>query len=118
MSAYSLVVKIMSGPDDGQKLYLDQDHGDGYISPDGSWSLVLGRREESDVSIPFDTQVSRQHAMLRVTPDGELWLVDAGSLNGTFVEKCRVERPQSVQRGHLIRLGRTWLRIEREAGEE
>lgn len=117
MKTRSLVIMFMSGPDDGQKIFLSQEHGNGCINTDGTWSLVFGRREECDVSIPFDTQVSRQHAMLRVTKDGVCWLVDSGSLNGTFVGKARIEQPEMIERGQLFRLGRTWLRIQPEGDE-
>jgi adenylate cyclase len=117
MAGDEVVIMIMSGPDDGQKIYLSRQHGDGYVSADGNWSLVLGRREECDISIPFDTQVSRQHAALRMTPDGEWWLVDVGSLNGTFLEKARIDKPTLIERGQLFRIGRTWLRIQPETGK-
>lgn len=117
MSVTSLIIMIMSGPDDGQQIYLNQEHGDGERGEDGAWVLSFGRREECDVSIPFDTQVSRRHALLRVMPDGQLRLEDLGSLNGTFVEKTRIEAPTVVERGHLFRLGRTWMRIQPEGSE-
>jgi pSer/pThr/pTyr-binding forkhead associated (FHA) protein len=118
MTNYNLVIMIMSGPDDGQRIYLSQHNGNGLVEVDGTWSLVLGRREECDVSIPFDTQVSRQHARLQMTPHGELWLTDTGSLNGTFVDKTRIEEPTLLERGQLFRLGRTWLRVQPETDEE
>lgn len=117
MTRDSLAIMIMSGPDDGQTLYLGREFGDGEMGPDGVWSVVLGRREECDVGIPFDTQVSRQHAILRLTPENEIWLEDAGSLNGTFVGKERVEGPTQILPGQLFRLGRTWLRVQPEVGE-
>jgi pSer/pThr/pTyr-binding forkhead associated (FHA) protein len=105
---------IMSGPDDGQLLYLNREYGDGETGVDGVWSLVIGRKEECDISTPFDTQVSRQHAILRLTPEGEIWLEDGGSLNGTFVGKTRIDSPTRIAPGELFRLGRTWLRIQPE----
>lgn len=117
MNGAALVIMIMSGPDDGQKIYLSQEHGDGQIDADGAWLLALGRREECDVSIPFDTQVSRHHATLRIALDGTLWLVDAASLNGTYVGNARIEQPARLQRGQLFRLGRTWMRVQPETGE-
>jgi pSer/pThr/pTyr-binding forkhead associated (FHA) protein len=117
MQPKTLVIMFMSGCDDGQKVYLSQEHGDGSVDANGTWSLVFGRREECDVSIPFDTQVSRQHAVLRVARDGRFWLVDEDSLNGTYVGKTRIEEPTAVERGQLFRLGRTWLRIQEEADE-
>jgi len=117
MNNARLVVMIMSGPDDGQKIYLSREHGDGQVEADGTWTLTFGRREECDVSVPFDTQVSRHHATLRVIQDGTLWLIDAGSLNGTYVGKARIEQPTLLERGQLFRLGRTWMRVQPETGE-
>jgi pSer/pThr/pTyr-binding forkhead associated (FHA) protein len=110
---------VMSGPDDGQVLYLDQDR-DGQLEPDGTWSIMFGRREECDVSIPFDTQVSRRHAYLHLQPDGRFVLEDVGSLNGTFLSKnkTRIEEPVLVERGQLFRLGRTWVRIQADGEDE
>lgn len=114
---YALIIMVMSGPDDGQKIYLSHRDGKGQVNADGTWSLVFGRREECDINIPFDTQISRQHALLRITPDNALWLLDVGSLNGTFVGDLRVEKPTRLQRGQLFRLGRTWMRVQPEVGE-
>lgn len=117
MSTYSLVIMVMSGPDDGQKIALDLSDNKGQVTADGSWLLTFGRRDECDIPVPFDTQVSRQHAVLRVGPDNTLWLSDAGSLNGTFVGDTRLEAPSVIQRGQLFRLGRTWLRVQPETDE-
>jgi len=118
MAGAKIVIRVMSGPDDGQRIYLSQDDGDGDTAVDGTWSVVIGRKEKCDVSIPFDTQVSREHAVLRLTPEHEFWLMDAGSMNGTFIERQRVLQPTLVERGQLFRLGGTWLRIEPEAGDK
>jgi pSer/pThr/pTyr-binding forkhead associated (FHA) protein len=118
MNVASCVIMIMSGPDDGQKLYLSREYGDGELADDGTWSLFFGRREECDVSIPFDTQVSRRHAALRITPDNRFWLEDVGSLNGSYVEKTRIETATVIERGQLFRLGRTWMRIQPEEEAE
>ena len=118
MGMTSFVIMVMSGPDDGQKIYLSQEYGDGKLDEDNRWVLMFGRREECDVSIPFDTQVSRRHAVLRVTGDRRFLLEDMGSLNGTFVGKMRIEEPTVVERGELFRLGRTWMRIQPGEGAE
>jgi pSer/pThr/pTyr-binding forkhead associated (FHA) protein len=117
MTDLKLVIMIMSGPDDGQLIHLDHAHGNGQVDQDGAWVIVFGRREECDISIPFDTQVSRQHAQIKALPNGELWLLDSGSLNGTFVGKTRIEKPVRIERGQLFRLGRTWLRVQPETDE-
>ena len=118
MGITAFVIMIMSGPDDGQKIYLSREYGDGNLAEDNSWVLSFGRREECDVSIPFDTQVSRRHAVLRVTDDRRFFLDDMGSLNGTYVGKARIEEPTEVERGELFRLGRTWMRVQPDEGDE
>jgi pSer/pThr/pTyr-binding forkhead associated (FHA) protein len=118
MGITAFVIMVMSGPDDGQKIYLSREYGDGELEEDNSWLVAFGRREECDVSIPFDTQVSRRHAVLRVTDECRFLLEDTGSLNGTFVGKTRIEEPTAVERGELFRLGRTWMRIEPDEGAE
>ena len=52
--------------------------------------VSIGRREQSDVPLPWDLEVSRAHALLE--PIGEEWtLVDDGlSRNGSFVNGARV----------------------------
>lgn len=110
-----LLIMVMSGPDDGRTISLNPDRGDGFVAADGTWTIVLGRREECDVSIPFDTQVSRQHGLIRVTAHREIWLADASSRNGTYVGKTRIEEPTLIEPGMLFRIGRTWLRIQHES---
>ena len=117
MGCDEIVIMIMSGPDDGREIRLCRAEGHGHIGADGMWSLLLGRRDDCDISIPFDTQISRRHAMLRVSPDGRLWLSDAGSLNGTFIGTERVVEPTPLRCGQFFRLGRTWFRVQSIEGE-
>lgn len=111
----------MSGPLDGKKLSFPQPAvGEELI-------LAMGRREGSDVHLPFDNQVSRLHARLGCVAvptsnnDGSaapyvltFWLEDGGSRNGTFVEKQEpsIEGRVSLRPGSLFRIGRTWLRLD------
>lgn len=117
MGCDTLDIMVMSGPDDGKLVSLRRAQGHGHVSTDGTWSLFFGRRDDCDVVIPFDTQVSRKHACVRIAPDGRLWLDDEGSLNGTYLEQDRVTAPVPVLRGQLFRLGRTWFRIQVGLGE-
>lgn len=102
----------MSGPDDGRKVRLRRDDGDGSSDANDSWVLVLGRRDDCDFSIPFDTQVSREHARLVCSRDGYWILEDLGSRNGTYIGKKRIEQAVELELGVLFRIGRTWLRLE------
>lgn len=111
-SAFELVMSIMSGPDDGRKVRLRRSDGDGEIGANGAWTLTLGRRDDCDLCLPFDTQISREHARLIYTPDRRWILEDSGSRNGTFVGKKRIESAVPLATGILFRIGRTWLRLE------
>jgi hypothetical protein len=51
--------------------------------------LTIGRRPESDIFLD-DVTVSRDHAVL-VRRSGEYHLDDCGSLNGTYVNRSRIE---------------------------
>jgi RND superfamily putative drug exporter len=75
--------------------------------------LVLGR-EGADVEID-DLEISRRHTMLRATAGG-LEVEDLKSRNGTWVNTERIHGPRTLQAGDVVRLGRTTLVLEAEAG--
>lgn len=58
--------------------------------PAGRSRVTIGRREQSDIPLSWDNEVSREHALLE--PVGEDWtLVDDGlSLNGSYVNGNRI----------------------------
>ena len=78
--------------------------------------LILGRGSFRDFGIA-DTSVSRRHARLSVTTDGQVWVEDLGSTNGTFVNGRRIDRAQ-VKLGDQIRLGGTALELIASAASE
>jgi pSer/pThr/pTyr-binding forkhead associated (FHA) protein len=102
---------IMSGPDDGLEVTLDDPSQRDHLPQDVLCAFTIGRRDNSDLCIPFDTLVSRLHATLQVRQDG-LWLTDEGSRNGTFVGRRRIKEPEQLAPGQLFRVGQTWLRVE------
>lgn len=53
-------------------------------------NAVIGRQPDCEIPIPAE-EVSRQHARLKVTPDG-VHVEDMGSANGTYVNGKRVEK--------------------------
>jgi diguanylate cyclase (GGDEF)-like protein len=67
---------------------------------DGNTSF--GRDPACDIQLDDDYS-SRHHATLEVA-DAECWVVDQGSLNGTFVNDVRIERRQ-LQAGDHLRIG-------------
>lgn len=114
-------ITFMSGPNDGITLNFTQP-GRGEER-----ALTIGRREGSDIHLPFDSQVSRNHARLicelkpASTSDIEdmpyvlqFWIEDMGSRNGTFIEKHSdpIVGKVSFRAGSLFRIGRTWLRLD------
>lgn len=71
------------------------------ISPDEE--IVLGRSEECSIHIP-DTEISRQHASLTLHNAG-IWVQDAGSRNGVFINEKRIVRPTELRPGGRLRMG-------------
>ncbi len=64
---------------------------------------LIGRSAAADVSLPADT-VSRRHALLW-QEDGETWIYDLGSANGTYVNGLAADEPLAIEPGQRITLG-------------
>ena len=71
--------------------------------------MTVGRDPASSVVLG-DPSVSRRHA--RISADG-LWVEDAGSLAGTYVDGVRVTGRAPLRDGARLRLGDTELLVER-----
>jgi len=69
--------------------------------------VTIGRREQSDVALTWDLEVSRSHALLE--PVGEHWtLVDDGlSSNGSYVNGSRVHGRQRLKNRDRMCFGNT-----------
>lgn len=65
--------------------------------------LTIGRRPDSDVFLD-DVTVSRDHALL-VRRSGHYYLDDLGSLNGTYVNRKRIESEQ-LHDGDELQIGK------------
>jgi hypothetical protein len=75
--------------------------------PEQSSGITLGRREEADISVPWDPEMSRVHAEL-VRRAGEWTVSDDGlSQNGTWVNGLRLSGRRRLADGDLLRVGRT-----------
>ena len=74
----------------------------------------LGRNPGLEIVVR-DPQASRQHALIQCAEDGTV-VSDAGSRNGTFVNGARVSQPTRLNHGDTIRVGNTWLQVERQEG--
>jgi pSer/pThr/pTyr-binding forkhead associated (FHA) protein len=78
-----------------------QNEGDRFLLTDSM--TVLGRDGDCGVFLD-DVTVSRRHAELRYF-DGEYWVVDAGSLNGTYVNRKPVHT-SPLTSGDEIQIGK------------
>ncbi len=65
--------------------------------------LTIGRRPDSDVFLD-DVTVSRDHALL-VRRGGEIHLDDLGSLNGTYVNRRRIDSHR-LEDGDELQIGK------------
>ena len=71
--------------------------------------VTIGRRPEADISLPWDSEVSRLHAELLDRASEWLIIDDGLSQNGTYVNGVRVEGRRRLADGDLITIGRTSL---------
>ncbi|MEP7287733.1 MAG: FHA domain-containing protein [Chloroflexota bacterium] len=100
---------VMSGPDDGS--VLDR------VAPKQGDAYIIGRREDCDVILPYDSQVSRQHARLTFK-EGQWSVQDMGSRNGTYVGKQKIDSITPLEPGQMFRVGRTWLRLSPDSDKD
>src|SRR3954452_13644402 len=96
--------------DDREQQILDLDaHGD---------RVSVGRGLTNDLSLPWDTEVSRLHAELECIA-GEWTVSDDGlSRNGTYVNNQRISGRHRLRDGDLIRVGQTSIAYRRPAAED
>jgi len=90
-----LILTVLQGPDKGRRFELPDDE-----------PQIIGRSSEA---LPLtDRTISRRHAAL--TPDdGQWWINDQQSANGTFVNGVRASGRVLLQAGDQIRTGSTLL---------
>jgi hypothetical protein len=91
-------VVVIEGADSGQQADL-------------TGTVTMGRGEGNDVNLT-DEYVSTQHARF-VPHNGQWYVEDVGSTNGTFVAGARISRPTPVGAKSTIRLGRTVLELRK-----
>jgi hypothetical protein len=81
------------------------------LSIDSS-SLSIGRARGNDVTIADDEFASSRHAVFEPRRDG-VYVTDAGSTNGTFVNGIRLTQDRRLTPGDVVRIGETDLRFEK-----
>lgn len=74
--------------------------------------VTMGRSPGCAVSLEDDTFTSSVHARV-YRRNGELWLEDLGSTNGTWLNDELVSMPSRLQRGDRVKVGSTILEVAR-----
>ncbi|WP_067780887.1 FHA domain-containing protein [Actinomyces vulturis] len=83
---------VNHGPNTGARFLLD--------SPE----TTVGRHPHADIFLD-DVTVSRKHAMFIALPEGGYGVRDSGSLNGTYVNRSRVEQV-ALHQGDEVQIGK------------
>jgi adenylate cyclase len=99
-------VTFSSGP----YLTLKTGSGDRQLSLVGSNYWTVGRGDDNSFVLP-DRWISRNHAMFQGTDNGQFYLIDLGSRNGTFINGRRVSVPIILKDSDLLTFGQTELRF-------
>jgi EAL domain-containing protein (putative c-di-GMP-specific phosphodiesterase class I) len=73
----------------------------------------VGRRADLELSLPI-ASVSKEHAEI-FERDGDLWVRDAGSTNGTYVNGERVETEALIKEGDIVQFATVVFRVGRES---
>ncbi len=87
------------------------------VFPDGhkrgldSRTVTIGRTADNDIPL-VDDFTSARHARIEPRRDG-VWVADAGSTNGTYVNGEKLTKPHRLEPGDVVRVGNTDLRYER-----
>src|SRR5213596_4102972 len=78
-------------------------------------SCSLGRTAANTIVLE-SPKVSRRHALIHLQNIGELWLIDFGSSNGTFLNKRRIQHPVRLSDGDQITIGDQVLTLRQPLG--
>lgn len=89
-----IVVQVKSGPEQHLEI------GD---------CLTIGRSSNNSL-ILLESEVSRQHAEIRLVSPGRYRIADLGSSNGTWVNGRRLAISRDLHNGDVIQIGLTNLR--------
>ncbi|MCL5048187.1 MAG: FHA domain-containing protein [Firmicutes bacterium] len=83
----------------------------GMLFPLGG-EITIGRAAGCAILLEDDNFASAVHARI-YQANGEFWIEDLGSRNGTFVNSLPLEEPTRLRRGDSVRVGSTVLEVSR-----
>jgi pSer/pThr/pTyr-binding forkhead associated (FHA) protein len=92
LPAGSALLVVRRGPNAGSRFLLDGD------------LTTAGRHPQSDIFLD-DVTVSRRHVEFRRAPDGTFTVADVGSLNGTYVNRERIDEV-ALHNGDEVQIGK------------
>lgn len=74
-------------------------------------SFSIGRAADNDFVLPEDEYASAHHSRI-FWQQGNWWIEDLKSSNGTFVNDKMIDHETQLSPGNTIKVGHTVLRIE------
>jgi pSer/pThr/pTyr-binding forkhead associated (FHA) protein len=92
LPAGSAMLLVQRGPDSGARFLLDSD------------VVTVGRHPESDIFLD-DISVSRRHATFTRSEAGYA-IADLGSLNGSYVNRDRIDSEVTLSGGDEVQIGK------------
>ena len=98
-SEATAALRVTAGPAAGKVIEISQ------------VALLIGRAADEAGRLGEDPELSRTHARIGRTPEGQLQVEDLGSTNGTFVNGSRIANSQALQPGDAVELGGTTLEV-------
>ena len=98
----SALLLVLRGTQAGARYLIDAD------------VVTAGRHPRCDIFLD-DITVSRHHARFS-RRDGQFWISDENSLNGTYVNKTRIDGDVALRRGDEVQIGK--FRMVFFAGQE
>lgn len=94
----NIKLELLSGPMDRLEFEIAKD------------MVTIGREETNDIPLPLDGLVSRQHARISFE-NGEYWLEDLGSRNGTFIGEKKVKEKVRLPLRTIFKVGESEMRL-------
>jgi FHA domain containing protein len=92
LPAGTALLLVQQGPTTGARFLLD------------AAETTVGRHPRADIFLD-DVTVSRKHAIFVALPEGGFAVRDSGSLNGTYVNRQRVEQA-TLRLGDEVQIGK------------